>query len=68
MNSYQVDAKIFGPAQAPVAMIRKRFRVRLLIKCEKSKDIQPKIQKWLARFPTPRFVKVLVDVDPQNFF
>ena len=68
MNSYQGDAEIFGPAQAPVAMIRKRFRIRLLIKCEKSKDIQPKIQKWLARFPTPRFVKVLVDVDPQNFF
>ena len=68
INAYEIDAKIFGPALAPVAKIRKNFRVRLLIKCKKNKDIQPKILKWLSSMPLPRSVRVLVDVDPQNFF
>ena len=68
MKAYQIDAKIFGPASAPVAKIRKNFRVRLLIKCQKNKAIQPKIQKWLSSVSMPSSVKVLIDVDPQNFF
>ena len=68
INAYEIDAKIFGPALAPVSKIRKNFRVRLLIKCKKNKDIQPKILKWLSSVPLPRSIKVLVDVDPQNFF
>ena len=66
--STQIDAKIFGPALAPVAKIKKSFRVRILIKCKKNKAIQPKILKLLASVSLPRSVKVLVDVDPQNFF
>ncbi len=68
LHSYQIDAKIFGPALAPVGKIRKKFRVRLLIKCGKYKNIQPKILKWLSSVNFPRSVKILVDVDPQNFF
>ena len=68
IKAYQIDAKIFGPSLAPVAKIRKNFRVRLLIKCKKNKAIQPKILKWLASVSFPKSVKVLVDVDPQNFF
>ncbi|MDG2474343.1 MAG: primosomal protein N' [Paracoccaceae bacterium] len=68
LRSYQIDARIFGPALAPVGKIRDRFRVRMLIKCNKTKDIQPKIRKWLSSVSLPRSVKILVDVDPQNFF
>ncbi len=68
INSYQVDAKIFGPALAPIGRIRDKFRIRLLIKCDKNKDIQPKIRKWLSSVVIPKTVKILVDVDPQNFF
>ena len=68
LNLYQGDAKIFGPALAPVGKIRKKYRVRLLIKCSKDNNIQSKIQKWLFRVTVPRSIKILIDVDPQNFF
>ncbi len=68
MNSHQLDARIFGPALAPIGKIRERYRVRILIKGEKNKNIQSKIEKWLSSVFTPRSVKVLVDVDPQSFF
>ncbi len=68
LESDQGDAKIFGPALAPIGKIRKKYRVRLLIKCSKDNNIQSKMQKWLLRVTVPRSIKILIDVDPQNFF
>lgn len=63
-----VGAELFGPAPAPIARIRGRHRVRLLIKASKSAPLQPAIAKWLAQFKPPNSLRLAVDIDPQSFF
>ncbi len=63
-----VGAELYGPAPAPIARIRGRHRVRLLIKAKKSAPIQPAIAKWLAQLKPPTNLRLAVDIDPQSFF
>ena len=60
--------KILGPADAPLAIIRGRHRVRLLVKATREADIQAYLRQWLGTCPAPRgSVRLSVDVDPYNF-
>ncbi len=61
-------AQLFGPAAAPIARIRGRHRVRLLIKGAKSTPLQPAIRAWIGQFRPPANVRVTIDIDPQSFF
>ena len=59
---------VLGPAEAPLALIRGRYRFRLLVKTEREVDLQAYLRTWLARAPKTRGnVKVAIDVDPQSF-
>ncbi|GJE54170.1 MULTISPECIES: primosomal protein N' [Methylobacterium] len=59
---------VLGPAEAPLALIRGRYRFRLLVKTDRAIDIQSYLRDWLGRSPKPRGnVKVAIDVDPQSF-
>ncbi len=59
---------VLGPAEAPLALIRGRHRIRLLVKTERAIDLQAYLRTWIARCPKPRgSVKVSIDVDPQSF-
>ena len=59
---------VLGPAEAPLALIRGRWRFRLLVKTERAIDLQAYLRDWLARGPKVRGnVKVTIDVDPQSF-
>ncbi|MCJ2028078.1 primosomal protein N' [Methylobacterium sp. J-043] len=59
---------VLGPAEAPLALIRGRWRFRLLVKTERGIDVQSYLRDWLARGPKPRGnLKVAIDVDPQSF-
>ncbi|WP_284245280.1 primosomal protein N', partial [Methylobacterium haplocladii] len=59
---------VLGPAEAPLALIRGRYRFRLLVKTDRGIDIQSYLRDWLDRSPKPRGnVKVAIDVDPQSF-
>ena len=62
------DTYIYGPAFAPISKIRNRFRVRLLIKAKKNKNIQVMINYLIRNISLPRTVRMTVDVDPQNFY
>jgi primosomal protein N' (replication factor Y) len=61
-------AEVFGPAPAPVARIRGRHRLRLLVRAPKGVALQPALRGWLAAVPTPSNVRVAIDIDPQSFF
>jgi len=62
------DIAMLGPAEAPIAVIRGRHRVRLLVRAPRSADLQSFLRAMLATGPKERGgVKVAVDVDPQNF-
>ncbi len=59
---------VLGPAEAPLALVRGRYRFRLLVKTERNVDLQAYLRDWLARGPKVRGnVRVAVDVDPQSF-
>ena len=58
---------VFGPAPAPLAMLRGRHRQRLLVHAARSLDVQDVIRDWLADVEWSAKVRVSVDVDPYSF-
>jgi primosomal protein N' (replication factor Y) len=58
---------VFGPAPAPLAMLRGRHRQRLLVHAARALDVQDVIREWLGKLDWPRSVRVAVDVDPYSF-
>ncbi len=64
----QVGAQIFGPAPAPIARIRGRHRVRLLVKADKGAPLQAALTRWLAQFRPSNQTRISVDIDPQTFY
>ena len=58
---------VFGPAPAPLAMLRGRHRHRLLVHAARSVPVQDIIRDWLGALELPRGVRVAVDVDPYSF-
>jgi primosomal protein N' (replication factor Y) len=59
---------LLGPAEAPIAVLRKRHRFRLAVKAPRSADLQGFLRALLAAATPPRGgVRVAVDVDPQSF-
>ncbi len=62
-----VGAVLYGPAPAPIARVRGRHRVRLLVKADKGVAIQAAVAAWLAQVRVPTNVRLAVDIDPQSF-
>jgi primosomal protein N' (replication factor Y) len=63
----EIGAEIFGPAPAPIARVRSRFRVRMLIKAEKSAPLQRALAQWIALVTLKGDLRLSVDIDPQSF-
>jgi primosomal protein N' (replication factor Y) len=60
--------KVLGPAEAPLAVIKGRYRFRLLVKSQRNVDLSEYLREWLAAGPkTKGNLKLEVDVDPQSF-
>jgi len=58
---------VLGPAPAPLAMLRGRHRLRLLVHAPRSLPVQEVLRDWLGALEWPRSVRVTVDVDPYSF-
>lgn len=58
---------VFGPAPAPLAMLRGRYRQRLLVHASRKLDVQDVIREWLGELEWSKKVRVAVDVDPYSF-
>jgi primosomal protein N' (replication factor Y) len=60
--------QVLGPAEAPLAVIKGRYRFRLLVKSLRNVDLSEYLREWLAAGPkTKGNLKLEVDVDPQSF-
>jgi primosomal protein N' (replication factor Y) len=59
--------QVFGPAEAPFYRLRGNFRRRLLVRTDKTVNLQKAVTDWLAQVKTPSAVRVQVDIDPQGF-
>ncbi len=61
--------RLFGPADAPVAMVRGRHRVRLLAQSPRDFDLSGYVRFWLNSADRPKgSLKVQVDIDPMSFY
>jgi primosomal protein N' (replication factor Y) len=65
---HRVGAQVFGPAPAPIARIRGRHRVRLLVKAPKGVALQQALADWVGRVKGSAQLRLTVDIDPQSFF
>ena len=57
-----------GPAQAPIFMLRNKYRYRLLLKTARDIPIQDVLRQWIAKVKIPNGVRVEVDIDPYSFY
>ena len=62
------EVRVLGPAEAPLALVRGRHRLRLLIKAPRNFDLSAYLREWLAAAPKKHgSIKLDIDVDPQSF-
>jgi len=59
--------EVYGPADAPLALIRGRRRKRLLVRADRTVDLQAYLSTWRARAKPPGSVRMVIDVDPYSF-
>ena len=59
--------EVYGPADAPLALIRGRRRKRFLIRADRSVDLSAYLSTWRARIRPPGAIRVSIDVDPYSF-
>ena len=64
----RVGAQVYGPAPAPVARVRGRHRVRLLVKADKTAPLQAALAEWVAQLNLPTNLRLSIDIDPQSFY
>ncbi|MCC6155413.1 MAG: primosomal protein N', partial [Candidatus Hydrogenedentes bacterium] len=63
------SVRVLGPAEAPLAVVRGRYRYRLLIKAPRNFDLSHFMRGWLEHAPKTRgSLKLEVDIDPQSFY
>ncbi len=58
---------VFGPADAPIATLRGRHRVRFLVKAARAIDLQSYLRTWLAPIKVPGKARLAVDIEPYSF-
>lgn len=59
--------ELFGPAPAPIAIMRGRHRRRFLVKAPKNTDLSAYMTAWRARLKTPKGLRISIDIDPYSF-
>jgi primosomal protein N' (replication factor Y) len=63
----RIGARVWGPAPAPIARVRGRHRVRLLVQAPRGVPLQAAIAAWTAQVKPPRDLRMAIDIDPQSF-
>ena len=63
----KLTGKILGPVNAPIFRLKKRYRIRLLIRGEKTLKLQNSLAEAIPNYKFQPGIKLSVDVDPINF-
>jgi primosomal protein N' (replication factor Y) len=61
------DIQILGPAPAPLALLRGRYRYRFLVNARRSANLQACLRGWIGKVSFAPGVRVGVDIDPYSF-
>ena len=62
-----IGAEVWGPAPAPIARVRGRHRVRLLVRAARGAPLQPALAAWVAGVKLAANLRLAIDIDPQSF-
>ncbi len=58
---------LYGPAPAPLFLLRGKFRFRLLVKAERDVNLPNIVRHWVETQEAPSTVRIKIDIDPQSF-
>ncbi len=58
---------VYGPADAPLGLVRGRRRKRFLIRADRNVDISAYMAAWRVRVRPPGMIRVAIDIDPYSF-
>jgi primosomal protein N' (replication factor Y) len=59
--------EVYGPADAPLGLVRGRRRKRFLVRADRSVDLQAFMAAWRARVKPPGAIRLSIDIDPYSF-
>jgi len=59
--------EVYGPADAPLGLIRGRRRKRFLVRADRAVDLSAYMAAWRARVKPPGAIRVAIDIDPYSF-
>ena len=58
---------VYGPAPAPISILRGRHRLRFLITAPREVDLSAYMAAWLSALKLPSAARAAVDIDPYSF-
>jgi primosomal protein N' (replication factor Y) len=64
---HHLGVMVYGPAPAPLSLLRGQHRFRLLLHAAREVPVQPVVEAWLARVQPRPGTSIKVDIDPQSF-
>jgi primosomal protein N' (replication factor Y) len=59
--------EVYGPADAPLALVRGMRRKRLLVRADRTVDLAAYMEAWRARVRVPAAIRLAIDIDPYTF-
>ncbi|MFN9356732.1 MAG: hypothetical protein ACK6A4_07955, partial [Alphaproteobacteria bacterium] len=59
--------QVWGPAPAPLAMIRGQTRLRFAVHAERTVNLQAFLRAWLGDVKLPASIAMTIDIDPLSF-
>ena len=58
---------VLGPVEAPLFLLRGRYRYRLLLKGDKRNKLNIFTREMIKKTPPPSYLRLAIDVDPYTF-
>jgi len=65
--NHQSKVTTYGPAPAPLYMLRGKYRYRFLVKAPRNINLPNYMKAWIESVKVPRSVRIKMDIDPMSF-
>ena len=59
--------ELLGPVEAPIFLLRGKYRYRLLLKGDRRQILNNFTRNLIKKYPPPGYIRLVIDVDPYTF-